>query len=188
MPCQTQKTHPVPAFTVPQSHSSTPPATLATSSDPLPQPKVVIFGSAAIDITAKASPSSSSILHTTALGQISYTAGGVGRNIAECSTKLLPPGSVVMVSAIGSSSLTGEAGTSEADAFGAMLINEMSGVGMRTDGLVLREGMGTGVCNLILGNEGGLVAGVADMDVVETVTENEVSRRTLFILQRRVVR
>jgi hypothetical protein len=49
--------------------------------------------------------------------------------------------------------------------------------GMRTDGLIRREdgSANTAVCNLILSNDGGLIAGIADMDIAESITAEEVS-------------
>lgn len=135
-----------------------------STSAALPRPTILVIGSAAIDVTAQAAPaiSNQSILHTTAPGRVQLSPGGVARNIAEAATRLLPTGQVQLLSAIG-----GRDG--ETDAFGTLLCGEMEAAGMRTDGLIRVSGHGasTAVCNLILGDQGGLIAGVADMDVIE---------------------
>jgi pseudouridine-5'-phosphate glycosidase/pseudouridine kinase len=81
----------------------------------------------------------------------------------------------LLVSAIGTRTLSSEQKTTP-DTFGTILQAEMNSSGMRTDGLIPREAgsASTAVCNLILGNDGGLIAGVADMDIAETITIDEV--------------
>ena len=59
------------------------------------------------------------------------------------------------------------------DAFGHLLVDELSNFGMRTDGL-LRTGKDTAVCNMVLDNTGTLVGGVADMSIMESVTGKQV--------------
>lgn len=85
----------------------------------------------------------------------------------------------MLVSAIGA----GEAkdGSMLVDSFGLILDREMKVSGMRTDGLLKRTSNGetgsarTAVCNLILDDKAGLVVGVADMDIVESITTRDVS-------------
>jgi pseudouridine-5'-phosphate glycosidase/pseudouridine kinase len=89
---------------------------------------------------------------------------------------LLDQNEVMLVSPVGSDG----SGASQPDAFGLILQREMKANGMRTDGLLVRtdEAVGgsarTAVCNLILGSHGGLIAGVADMDIVETINSDDV--------------
>jgi pseudouridine-5'-phosphate glycosidase/pseudouridine kinase len=61
------------------------------------------------------------------------------------------------------------------DSFGSVLKAEMAAGGMRTDGLVCVDGARTAVCSLVLEKEGDLVAGVADMEVAECLSEELVS-------------
>jgi len=124
------------------------------------QPMVQVFGSAAIDITTR--PSIPLQPRTTTPGSILLTPGGVGRNIAEATQNLLPPGSVQLVSTIGRS----EEGV---DGFGKVLRLEMESSGMRVDGLVEMDGRTAG-CTLSLGMEGDLNDGVADMGIIEGLT------------------
>ena len=90
---------------------------------------MVVIGSAAIDITAEASPSSHAdvAVHSTAPGRVNLAPGGVGRNIAEASHRVMAakfPGlSSVLLAPIGK------------DAFGQLLVSEMQTYQMRTDGL-----------------------------------------------------
>jgi hypothetical protein len=94
-------------------------------------------------------------------------------------------GKVMLVSAIGA----GEAkdGSVLVDSFGLILDREMKVSGMRTDGLLTRisdEETGsarTAVCNLILDDKAGLVIGVADMDIVESITTRDVSGRHIHL-------
>lgn len=127
-----------------------------------------------MDITAQAAPStpSQSILHTTAPGKVTLSPGGVGRNIAEAASRLLPGGQVMLISAVGASSSDGGL-----DAFGTLLRHEMRTAGMRTDGLVPVAGAAasTAVCNLVLGDQGGLIAGVAAMGVIESLSAEQAS-------------
>jgi pseudouridine-5'-phosphate glycosidase/pseudouridine kinase len=106
--------------------------------------------------------------HSTTPGRVSVTLGGVARNIAEAAHRVMasapqtmePP---LLISGIGS------------DSFARLLKAEMQSFGMRTDGLLESEtGQGTAVCSMILDNEGELFGGVADMDVTEALTPEQV--------------
>ena len=127
-------------------------------------PMIQVFGSAAIDITTR--PSIPLQPRTTTPGSILLTPGGVGRNIAEATQNLLPPGSVQLVSMIGTS-------TEGVDGFGKVLKLEMESSGMRVDGLVEMSGRTAG-CTLSLGMEGDLNDGVADMGIIEGLTSDIV--------------
>jgi pseudouridine-5'-phosphate glycosidase/pseudouridine kinase len=134
----------------------------------LPAPSVIVFGSAAIDITSTTSVPLSP--RSTTPGSIYLSPGGVGRNIAEAAQSLLPTHAVQLVSLIG---VSGEDGTP--DGFGKVLLAEMESAGMRTDGLVQSQRASTAACTLALEPDGDLVAGVADMGIVETMGNEVVS-------------
>jgi len=106
-------------------------------------------------------------LHSTTPGLVSLSPGGVGRNIAEATHRILSkksgPHAPVLVSLIGD------------DIMGGVLRNELSRVGMRTDGLVPILGKASAVCNMVLDTEGGLLTGVADMDIIESLEGKAVS-------------
>jgi pseudouridine-5'-phosphate glycosidase/pseudouridine kinase len=128
-----------------------------------PSAKLLIVGSAAIDITARAQVGvdDALIMHSTAPGNVSLSLGGVARNIAEAAHRVIasdsPQHSPLLVSAIGH------------DHFGRFLISETAEIGMRVDGLV-KSDKRTPICNMILDSSGGLIGGVADMDGPTTAT------------------
>lgn len=133
---------------------------------------MVVIGSAAIDITAQASPSSHTdvAVHSTAPGHVKLTLGGVGRNIAEASHRVMaakyPELSSVLLAPIGR------------DAFGHLLVNELQAYKMRTDGLSRTDDR-TAACNMVLDNNGALIGGVADMGITEAFTGDQVG--SIFI-------
>ncbi|KIR26025.1 indigoidine synthase A family protein [Cryptococcus deuterogattii LA55] len=147
----------------------------ASTQASVPFPSTIVFGSAAIDLTSTSTQSL--VPRTTTPGQVFVSPGGVGRNIAEAAQNLLPSNSVQLVSAYGSVSRTPESNTAEPDAFGKLLLFELAAAHMRTDGLVGKEGRNTAVCSLTLEKDGDLVAGVADMGIVETLTEEFVAQK-----------
>jgi pseudouridine-5'-phosphate glycosidase/pseudouridine kinase len=127
---------------------------------------VVVIGSAAIDIAAQASPSYADVaVHSTAPGHVKLTLGGVGRNIAEASHRVMaakyPELSSVLLAPVGR------------DAFGHLLVSELQAYKMRTDGLSRTDDR-TAVCNMVLDNNGALVGGVADMGITEAFTGDQV--------------
>lgn len=169
---------------VPCSKAYTPRTATASQSHPptveangiKPAAKLVIVGSAAVDISAKAAPvtpggSDALGMHSTSPGEVTMTLGGVGRNIAEAahrrlisySEKLNETASALLVSPIGD------------DSFGRVISNHMDGMGMRTDGLVVRaEGARSAVCNMVLDSGGNLIGGVADMDIIQSLKGDQV--------------
>lgn len=150
-----------PQFTPVLPPTATPKVQRQPAAD-LPGPRVLVFGSAAIDVTCHST--SSTAMRSTTPGTVRLTPGGVGRNIAESATCHLAPHSVRMVAGHGP------------DAFGSVLKAEMESSGMRTDGLVCFDDARTAVCSLVLEKEGDLVAGVADMEVAERLTDELVSQ------------
>ena len=145
-----------------ESNSSVP-----SETEILSPPEIVVFGSAAMDLTSCSSEPLSPA--STTPGMIFITPGGVGRNIAEAAQNAMEPGAVLLVSAIGEN----ETGT---DPVGMMLLNEMSQARMRADGLVRVSGERTSACSLVLEGDNDLVNGVADMGIVETLTTDKVYR------------
>jgi pseudouridine-5'-phosphate glycosidase/pseudouridine kinase len=86
-----------PPWTSPHTGSATSQTKPGQPPDLAP-PSVLVFGSAAIDITSQ--PSTELIPGTTTPGSIFVSPGGVGRNIAEAAQKSLSPGSVKLVTKI----------------------------------------------------------------------------------------
>ncbi|KAL7419788.1 hypothetical protein Q5752_005704 [Cryptotrichosporon argae] len=83
----------------PVGPSTDPPTKAMAATDRLAAPAVLVFGSAAIDLTS----STPLVLapRTTTPGSVMLSPGGVGRNIAEAAQNLLPRGSVMLVSPVG---------------------------------------------------------------------------------------
>ncbi|RDX55774.1 indigoidine synthase A-like protein [Lentinus brumalis] len=149
-------------------------ATGHKESTQLPPAKLVVIGSAAVDITARADPvpggtRSNSNLHTTSPGIVTLTSGGVGRNVAEAAHRILSSQSkdlshsTILLSPIGE------------DAFGQFLVSESEKIGMRTDGLMKVSAARTAVCNMVLDSAGGLTGGVADMDVIRSLEASRIT-------------
>ncbi|WWC60072.1 uncharacterized protein I303_102635 [Kwoniella dejecticola CBS 10117] len=157
----------------------------------LPPPRVLVFGSAAIDLTST-SPLPL-VPRTTTPGTVFVSPGGVGRNIAEAAQNLLPSHTVQLISSYGTNSTANPnfhrhrtpsddaASTNavhqnmdEPDSFGKLLMLELAASGLRTDGLIGKNGRSTAVCSLTLEKNGDLVAGVADMGIVETLDPSKV--------------
>ena len=99
--------------------------------------------------------------HSTTPGSVLLSSGGVGRNIAEAAHRILSketsPQTPVLVSLVGE------------DIVGGVLREELSRMGIRTDGLISAPARASAVCNMVLDAEGGLITGVADMDIIESL-------------------
>ena len=132
----------------------------------LPSPSVLVLGSAAMDFTSSSSERISR--HSTTPGRMHLSPGGVGRNIAEAAQNLLPRSSVQLLSVLGRN----EQGI---DPVGKLLMMEMNSADLRTDGMMEVEDGRTAACSLVLDEDRDLVAGVADMHVVEFLTPDMVS-------------
>ncbi|KAF9568441.1 indigoidine synthase A-like protein [Agrocybe pediades] len=153
-----------PSLTAKDSHQGFPDhSEPEISSKDLPPANVVVIGSAAVDITAQESSDTNSALarHSTAPGTVNVSLGGVGRNIAEATHRVMEAKytnlSSVLVSLVGK------------DAFGHILEDKLKMSGMRTDGIVKIDHQ-TAVCNMVLDSNGSLVGGVADMTIVDALT------------------
>jgi pseudouridine-5'-phosphate glycosidase/pseudouridine kinase len=129
-----------------------------------------------MDITSKARKhlgmETTHSLHSTTPGSVSLWPGGVGRNIAEATHRILSNKSSSQIPIL--VSLVGE------DTIGGVLRNELSRIGMRTDGLILAPGGVSAACSIVLDAEGGLIAGVADMNIIESLEGKEVNLFTLY--------
>jgi pseudouridylate synthase / pseudouridine kinase len=147
--------------------SNTTPAFPKTSQSQGPV-DIAVVGASALDITAKTDQSVNPKLapHSTVPGSVALTLGGVARNIAEAATRAgvsaYPGINTLLVSPVGQ------------DLFGRMMSEETLRLGMRNDGLILHSGR-TSVCNMVLDSEGGLVGGVADMDITQQLPAETVS-------------
>ncbi|KAG5638658.1 hypothetical protein H0H81_011210 [Sphagnurus paluster] len=104
--------------------------------------------------------------------------GGVARNVAEASHRVISCHasqlSSLLVAPIGD------------DAFGRLLYEETAQLGMRVDGLVKTQKR-TAVCNMVLDSHGGLVGGVADMDITAAMEGPNVAEPTSVIKSTRII-
>lgn len=142
-----QSAHPL--ASIPASPSPSP-------TTPRPAP-LLVLGSAALDITARAS---SPLAHTTSPGAITISPGGVARNIAEAACRL--GADVCLVSARGD------------DDFGALLDASSTERRLINRALLDVPHASTAICNNFVDADGSLVGGVADMSVIEQIDEDEV--------------
>lgn len=117
--------------------------------------KIMVVGAAAVDVCANGELASRS----TAPGTIELSPGGVARNVARAA-HALRKADVLLVAPLAR------------DALGRVLADDMHAAGMRTDGLVWASGR-TPACSLLLAR-GDLVAGVADMDLTDSLTPDVV--------------
>jgi pseudouridine-5'-phosphate glycosidase/pseudouridine kinase len=135
-------------------------------------------GAAAVDVTSQPEKTPESAAkptltaHSTSPGQVSFSSGGVGRNVAEAAHRILSttpaprPHSVLLVSPLGN------------DSFAGLISGVARKIGMRTDGFLPASdhSQRSAVCNLHLDTGGNLVTGVADMTIVQTLGAAPVRR------------
>jgi pseudouridine-5'-phosphate glycosidase/pseudouridine kinase len=154
----------LPGFNISSTTSSSEASALT-----LAPPKLMVIGSAAVDITAHSALPSTASEHSTSPGSISLSLGGVARNVAEAAHRIVSSSpthldTVQLVSAVGD------------DSFGRLLKEETSRIGMRIDGLVDVQAA-TAVCNLVLDAQGALVGGVADMGIVDKLDASNLVKK-----------
>ncbi|KAI8869894.1 hypothetical protein GQ42DRAFT_105256, partial [Ramicandelaber brevisporus] len=128
----------------------------------------MVVGGCAIDITASITQSKGHSLHgTTHPGTVESALGGVGLNIARTLARLSSPDTAPsLVSAVGS------------DSHANQVISgvQQSGI-LTTDGTLTRlPNERTAVVSLILGADGQLVSGVADMGISERISPAHIER------------
>ena len=129
---------------------------------------IAIVGCAAVDITAQELPNTDPGLakHSTAPGHVKFSLGGVARNVAEVTHRILESKSsklsAILLAPVGK------------DPFGQTLLRESGSLGMRTDGLLEFENETSAVCNIVLESDGTLVGGVADMGINQRMTADAV--------------
>ncbi|EMD42115.1 hypothetical protein CERSUDRAFT_147657 [Gelatoporia subvermispora B] len=161
-------------YFVPTTVASSEPASIPRKPETFPSPtpsttpaKLVVVGSAAVDVTAQANPNPGADLslgsQSTVPGAVSLSLGGVARNVAEAAHRILTAhsqgqsGDTLLISPLGN------------DSFGNLLVSETERIGMRTDGFVRTEGGRSAVCNMVLDTQGSLIGGVADMDIIHSL-------------------
>lgn len=121
---------------------------------------VSVIGGIIMDI--KGLPREGALLHHSNRGKITYTPGGVARNIAENLARLNIP--VSMFGVVGD------------DPFGQRLIEDCQKLGMNTGGIVRKAGQNTAVDLGLLQPDGDLWLSVTEMQITEDLEVEEVAR------------
>ncbi|TIB99330.1 hypothetical protein E3Q18_01589 [Wallemia mellicola] len=126
---------------------------------------VMIIGASALDITSQYKDVVGENPQSTYPGVIKIGLGGVGRNIAEATNRVLrkSPISSMLVTPVGS------------DEFAETLKSATSKLKMRTDGFI-NTYHPTPVVNLLLNSDGELREGVSSFEAVEKLTFDEVKK------------
>ena len=123
------------------------------------KPRVVVIGGANMDLKCRVD--GKLVLGTSNPGTMTATPGGVGRNIAESLARLGL--AVTLISAVGR------------DAFGDEMAAATRAAGVDARHL-FRAGAPTGTYTAILDGRGELLAGVAAMDILATLTPRRLAR------------
>ncbi|CAN5205681.1 PfkB family carbohydrate kinase [soil metagenome] len=126
-------------------------------SHPADSPRVVVIGGANVDVLAR--PHRPPVPATSNPGEVTVTAGGVGRNIAETLARLGT--SVALVAVVGS------------DAHGDLVLEVTGDAGVDVD-LVRRGLTPTGTYVALLDEAGELVSAVADMAATASLSPTDV--------------
>lgn len=137
---------------------------------------LVVIGASAVDVTSRVKADvhdrELQFSNTTTPGSVSLTLGGVARNVAEAAHRILSAAehgdsdATLLLSPIGD------------DDFANVLQHEHRLLNMREDGFIQLKGETTAVCNIFLNASGGLIGGVADMDIVRSTPPEPV--RVIF--------
>lgn len=142
--------------------------------------QVVVIGASAVDITSQTPALEGGhagfLSQSTTRGTVALSVGGVARNIAEAThrvlssnyAKLPSPDSTLLISPIGG------------DSFADVLVKDCENIKLRTDGLLRRTDSRTAVCNMVVDSHGALIGGVADMNITQDTPADEVSQRFLY--------
>ncbi|KIY51953.1 indigoidine synthase A-like protein [Fistulina hepatica ATCC 64428] len=155
---------PPPTLTAPTSFVEASPSPAAQ----ITPPSLVVIGSAAVDISARADTSLDAALtvHSTVPGEVTSSLGGVARNIAEASHRICAsPTSTLLLAPVGD------------DMFGSIVIDGTARLGMRTDGLLRSSTDRTAVCNMIFDAAGNLLSGVADMNITRSFSAIDICKQ-----------
>ncbi|CAG8758732.1 19355_t:CDS:10, partial [Dentiscutata erythropus] len=126
---------------------------------------LLIFGGTSMDVISTLGATESknhSYYHTSSPGSVRQSAGGVGRNIAETAYKL--SANPLLISTVGN------------DSAGNWLIENMKKIGMDTKGIQIVENQKTAIYNAINDPNGQLVCAVADMEIFDSISSENVTK------------
>lgn len=130
-------------------------------------PGVLCVGGINVDVAFRLD--TTPVQGTSNIGTATETPGGVARNVAEAVAVAGTP--AILLGPIGD------------DARGRTIIKSTTQAGVECTGIVVRPGETTGVYTAVIGPDGGLVIGLNDMHVLDTVAWNDI-RPTLSQLAR----
>jgi len=140
----------------------------------LNSPKLVVVGSAAVDISCRSDAKSAESLDagSTTPGRIAIGFGGVARNIAEAAHRIL--------SARGDVNATMLISPIASDHFSGLIMSNLKSLGLREDGLLKSTSRQcrSATCAMFLDRQGELINGIADMSI--TVSMHNQHVRALF--------
>ncbi|KAK4054846.1 hypothetical protein OIV83_000770 [Microbotryomycetes sp. JL201] len=120
---------------------------------------LVVIGSLAIDITMRALSDDPS--RTTAPGTVSLSIGGVASNVARAAYSIGVE-DVKLIAPLGN------------DWTGDVAKRGLAESGLRDDGLLIDDARRTATCGILLDKEGDLFGGIADMDITEGMSADDV--------------
>ncbi|KAJ3154903.1 hypothetical protein HK101_001593, partial [Irineochytrium annulatum] len=130
---------------------------------PMSQPRPVIFGGTNVDITSKfhASDPLSHPSTVVSPGTVSFTLGGVSRNVAEACHRL--SGNPLLISAVAS------------DPFGSLALREMRELGMDVSRIAVLDPSvaSTAVYSGLFKGDGAQIGAVEDMRIHQTIDVDE---------------
>ncbi|MEL7533422.1 MAG: carbohydrate kinase family protein [Bacteroidota bacterium] len=122
--------------------------------------RISVVGGIIMDI--KGLPFAGALLHNSNAGQITYTPGGVGRNIAENLARLDIP--ISMFGIVGD------------DPFGERLVKEGQKLGIDMSGVITKAGFRTAVDLGILQEDGDLWVSVTELSITEQLQVEDLAR------------
>ncbi|ORY97199.1 Ribokinase-like protein [Syncephalastrum racemosum] len=124
---------------------------------------ILVIGGVALDITAtvaRSTPTLSALLHTSNPGRMTQTLGGVGRNVCEAAMRAGARASLL--------SVVGD------DLAGKSIQQGMQELGMSTAFIHEMPGKTSAIYNAIHASDGQLLAAVADMDIFDCLTSDQI--------------
>jgi pseudouridylate synthase / pseudouridine kinase len=164
---------PAPASTPPDAAATVTPQDSGSSPSPptLSTRSVVVFGGAVVDQMMTPKHTQPLLLHTSNPGQISYSYGGVGRNIAEGLAQMDDGTSTFLVTAIGS------------DANGVNLLNDCKSKGINTSFITQSTSTvhQTAMYSAVHDHTGDLVVAIASMDIFQQLLTSDILKRQLHL-------
>ncbi|XP_064480992.1 uncharacterized protein LOC135394256 [Ornithodoros turicata] len=151
-----------------QEHQKGSAALLKTPSSCDGRGQPVVIGGSNVDIIAQVTEDSVKLDGSTHAGMVRRAFGGVGRNLADCMSRLLGSPGALLVSAVGK------------DALGADLLANNSHIDLRGVAQIPHCRTASYIC--MLDNGGNCKIGIGDMQIHKEITVQQVKRNEAHIL------